>query len=222
MKILDNGIAVIETDSHIGRWIQESGRIDHDLTVQDHILPMFEPDWCVVDVGSDVGSHTVRYAENAARVIAFEPNPEEFTCLVWNCRNLRNVTCLPLALSDRRDLRALLRCDNAGAGHIDPHGTDGSIMCVPLDSLPLERMDFLKIDVEGYEPRVLDGAAKTIHRYRPLILLEMNAGTLARYGADYRTIFDWLMRFGYTWRSFPQDVDLFNTPQYDLLATPKG
>lgn len=220
MKILENGIAIVETDTHIGRWIQESGRIDHDLTVQEHIIPMFKPDWWVLDVGADVGSHTVRYAERAARVIAFEPNRDEFDCLVWNCKHLPNVTCLPLALSSCRDLRELLVCENAGAGYLAPRRT-GSVQCIPLDELPLERCDFIKIDVEGYEPYVLSGAAKTIRRYRPILLLEMNAGALERYGHTYGHVFEELALAGYQWRSFAQDCDLNHTPQYDLLATPK-
>lgn len=221
MKILDNGIAVLEGDSHIGRWVQESGRIDHDLTVEKHILPMFKPEWHVLDVGADVGSHTVRYAERAARVTAFEPNRDEFACLVWNCRHLPNVTCLPLALGNQRDLRSLKTCENAGAGYLDPHEA-GPVMVVTLDSLPWERLDFLKIDVEGYEMFVLGGAYLTIRRYKPIILMEMNAGALDRYGYSYTQVFAWLAHHGYTWRSFAQDVDLNHEPQYDLLATPKA
>lgn len=220
MKILGNDIAVLESDSHISKWIQECGRVDHDRTVELYILPLLKPEWHVLDIGADVGSHTVRYAERAARVLAFEPNPEQFACLVYNCRNLKNVTCLPIALSAVRDYRALMTCENAGAGYLDPLAA-GPVMCMPLDALPLERLDFLKIDVEGYEPKVLIGGQSQIHRFRPVILLEMNAGALARYGADYRTIFAWLDSHGYAWRSFAQDCDLMSEPQYDLLATPK-
>lgn len=220
MKILDNGIAIVETDTHIGRWIQESGRIDHDLTVQDHILPMFKPDWWVIDVGADVGSHTVAYARAAGRVLAFEPNREEFACLVYNCRHSLNVTCFPLALSSCRDMRSLMTCENVGAGYLDPYA-QGPILCMPLDAIPLVRLDFLKIDVEGYEPKVLRGAYETIRQFKPIILMEMNAGALARYDCDYKGVFYDLSYLGYQWRSFAQDCDLMNTPQYDLLATPK-
>lgn len=219
MKILENGLAVLEVDSHISTWVRESGRIDHDLTVQDYIIPMFQPDWHVADVGADIGSHTVRYAERAARVIAFEPNHDQFNCLVWNCRNLPNVTCLPLALGQSTRICKLQKCENAGAGHIGPDGDD--VAMIPMDHLPFVRLDFLKLDVEGYELFVLAGARRLIQTYRPIILMEMNAGCLARYGQTYYEVLEALSSLGYEWRSFPTSCDLMNTPQYDLLATPK-
>lgn len=220
MKILDNGIAIVETDTHIGKWIQESGRIDHDMTVQDYIIPMFQPDWTVLDVGADVGSHTVRYAERARRVIAFEPNPEEFRCLVHNTKHLPNVLCLPVALGLNDEWRKLMRCENEGAGHLHPH-EDGDTWVVRLDDLNFRKLDFIKIDAEGFEWHILGGAKRTIERVRPIILMEMNAGALYRFDRTYRDIFELLASHNYGWRSFPNGCDLVNTEQYDLLATPK-
>lgn len=222
MKILDNGIAIVESDSHIGRWVQESGRLDHDLTVEGHILPLLRSYYWIVDAGADIGSHTIRYAQTATagNVLAFEPNPDEFDCLKHNLRDHGNTTCHRIALSNRTEQVELRLCENAGAGYLD-RNTRGPVHCITLDSFNLPRLDFFKLDIEGYELFALQGARDTIMAHRPKILVEMNAGTLARNGITYNHIFEFLATMGYEWRSFAQDVDLLNEPQYDLLATPK-
>lgn len=220
MKILDSGIAILEHDTHISRWVVESGRLDHDLTVQDYILPMLQPHFTAVDAGADIGSHTIRYAQAVAQVLAFEPNPAEFECLKHNLRDYGNATLYRLGLSDKTEEVSLRTQENAGAGYLD-RTERGSVVCVPLDSFNLPRLDFFKLDVEGYELFALQGATKTISTHLPVILVEMNAGTLARNGVRYSQIFQFLSNMGYVWRSFAQNVDLLTEPQYDLLATPK-
>lgn len=219
---LHNGIAIVEGDTHISRWVVESGRLDHDLTVEGHILPLLKPDFWIVDAGADIGSHTIRYAQAApnGRVLAFEPNREEYECLIHNMKGHTNVFCYRFGLSNCIETPTLRTCDNAGAGYLDRE-VNGNVVCVPLDHLHLPRLDFFKLDVEGYELWALWGAQKTIAAHHPTMLVEMNAGTLARNSVTYSQIFEFLGAMGYEWRSFAQNVDLMNEPQYDLLATPK-
>lgn len=222
MKILDNGIAVIEGDSHISRWQEESGRIDHDLTVEYHILPMLKPHFHCVDAGAFNGDHTVRYAQSVpnGHVFAFEPNPEAYQCLVHNIKSYSNAGAFCYGLSDKLERRKFLIDSNAGGSHL-LKAEDGEVYCVPLDNLGLGHIDFFKLDVEGYELFALKGAEQTIRRCNPIILVEMNAGTLARNGVRYQDIFEFLANLGYQWKPFAQNCDLLNEPQYDLLATPK-
>lgn len=221
MKLTEQGYAVLENDSHISRWQIESGRLDHDLTVQDHILPLLKPDYWIVDAGAFNGDHTLRYAQAVpdGLVLAYEPNPEAFECLLHNTKHCLNVRPFNAALSDRREFCKFLRDTNAGGSHLVRE--DGEALCKPLDEYVIERLDFFKLDVEGYELFALKGAERTIRRCKPTILVEMNAGTLARNGVKYQDIFEFLAGLGYKWESFAQNVDLLNEPQYDLLARPK-
>ena len=73
---------------------------------------------------------------------------------------------------------------------------------VPLDdvfdSLALDRLDFIKVDIEGHEHKFLTGAARTIARFRPILLMELNDHYYERQGLDPTSLFqDWLAGHSY-------------------------
>src|SRR5688572_13750228 len=114
MIILGNGLAVIEGDTHVSHWVQESGRLDHDQNMLPVILPYIRPgDW-VLDVGAFIGDHTIAYldAVREGTVLAFEPNPEAFRCLRWNCKKSINFN---MGLSDKNEILDIKLNPNAGA-----------------------------------------------------------------------------------------------------------
>lgn len=82
---------------------------------------------------------------------------------------------------------------NQGAGHLAPKGHDASessiVELITLDSLGLDRCDLIKMDIEGAEPRAMDGAERLLRHARPIILSELNSGQLTAVsgtsGADY-------------------------------------
>jgi len=103
MIITKEGFAVLEHDTHLSRWIEGSGRIDHNEKVNQNVCKYFNRgDW-VVDAGASLGDHTVPYASKVGpqgRVFAFEPQKESFQCLEYNTKEFPNVTCLNYALGD--------------------------------------------------------------------------------------------------------------------------
>lgn len=222
MTITEEGFAIIENDTHIGRWVRESHRLDHDAAIRDTIVPMLKPDWWIVDGGANIGTHTIPYAQAcpAGWVFAFEPNPQAYECLKHNLKQAPNASAYNCGLSDKDERREFLVDANAGGSYLS-RNREGGAHCIPLDSLNLPKCDFFKLDVEGYELFALKGAEITISCCKPIILVEMNAGTLARNGVGYQDIFEFLSKIGYEWKSFGQNCDLMNEPQYDLLATPK-
>lgn len=144
------------------------------------------PGDCIVDVGAWIGLHTVAFAKRvgpAGRVIAFEPDPENRKYLIEHVRLNAvsdRVSVLPVALGDRT---ALVRfaADGSSQSHIQSGGGDGqrdSIVSVSLDDLlPLNRISILKIDVEGYEEKVLSGASRLLsdpERRPKLICIEVH------------------------------------------------
>lgn len=226
MTLTEQGHAIVEWDTHIGKWVQESGRLDHDAGIGDLIVPLLQSHFYVVDGGANIGTHTIRYAAAvpAGNVYAFEPNPEAFICLKHNLRNYGNTECLHYGLSNTVESPTLLQDQNVGGSHLVRREgmCDGKALCITLDSMQLPRCDFIKLDVEGWELFALQGATETIQKHRPTMLIEMNMGTLARNGVTYQDIFEFLSQMGYEWKPFAQDVDLNHEPQYDLLATPRG
>lgn len=229
MKILPNGIAVLQQDTHISKWVEEHGRLDHDRWLLDLLEPYIKSgDW-VVDAGSFIGDHSIAYARYAGitgRVIAFEPNFHAFKCLEYNVSSLPQVQEINAALSDGEGKVAYLHrgpnCNEGMACIKDPEVISEEMMCVKtlaLDDLYLERLNFLKMDIEGYEHKALIGAKKTICKFKPIILLEINKEALARNGSSFSDIRGYLNGLGYKNYKVlqPNVYDLHIESQFDAL-----
>src|SRR5688500_13427209 len=96
-----------------------------------------------------------------------------------------------MAISDRGGTaRITPHLDNMGASQISEYG-EIEIPCVPLDYLMFDDVTLIKIDVEWHEPFVLRGAAATIQRNKPLILIEDAAGDYGNLLPDYKLLKAW-------------------------------
>lgn len=221
MKIIPNGIAVIEGDTHISKWVEQSGRLDHDQNMLPLLDEFIKEGDTVVDCGAFIGDHTKYYLDRVGKtgmIYAFEPNPEAFACLCHNINSDR-ANLYEAALSDAPSNIGIAKDANAGASHCIPNG---SIVCVPLDNLSglLHRCDFIKMDCEGMEPLALKGAAGILHFHRPTMLIEVNEAALARQGFTPKDITDILDRFGYTYRNIYAEQRM-SGPQYDIICIHK-
>lgn len=132
----------------------------------------------VVDAGANIGNHSIFFSKvcGAGQCHAFEPNSAAIAILKRNIaeNELENVVVHECGLSDREGFLRLESVDVSNLGGARFANSDaGTVPAVTLDSLELERVDFLKIDVEGMGPNVLRGAAATIARDHPAIMIEM-------------------------------------------------
>jgi FkbM family methyltransferase len=170
-----------------------------------------------VDVGANLGALAVplaRSLDEQGVVHAFEPQRLIYYMLCGNVAiaSLENVYCHRLAVSDRPGgpielpVYRLDKIVNIGAYQLEKTedtdfdgvttGDNETVDVVSLDSFGLERLDLLKIDVEGMELKVLEGASRLIADYRPAILFEALKGhqdPLKQYfwQRDYR-LYDYL------------------------------
>lgn len=147
------------------------------------------------DIGANVGNHAVFAALflGPASVIAFEPNPKALRLLRLNIllngvQGIVDLSQAGIALG-RTDSYASMATPerNLGGNRLKPDDPDGVIQIHAGDSiLAGQKINFLKIDVEGMEMAVLDGFAETIGRCRPPIFIEVldeNAGALEQWSA---------------------------------------
>jgi FkbM family methyltransferase len=134
-----------------------------------------------IDVGANIGNHSVVLSKLFASVHAYEPNPDTFDLLSINVRSLGNVTCFPVGLSNRDGTAHMeVNARNIGASRlIEQPELTRSVEVRRLDSYATERVSLMKIDVEGHEWHVIDGARKTILRDCPLILFEQRPSDFA-------------------------------------------
>ena len=216
MKVTNQNIAILEDDTHISHWVEESGRLDHDRYALPIILQHIKPGDTVVDAGAFIGDHTIAYCNavgESGHVHAFEPNIKAYECLEYNCKSAKTYN---LGLSNVAETVYYSEDRNAGAGRIlHDVTTSTQIKTITLDSLQLSALDFLKIDVEGYEGAVLEGAALTIKKYRPKMWIEINVGALDQQGKTAADIESFLSKLDYTYAAFPEIGE-----QYDLLCIP--
>jgi len=191
-------IAVLVDDTHLSRWVEQGGKLDHDNTLVPRILDLIPPGSCVVDAGAFLGDHTAAYATRAGQVFAFEPNPESFECLMQNCGPIHGVHLYCCGLSDGAGHVRFRQDANVGASRIAVDGSISVSTC-RLDDFHL-CPSLVKMDVEGFEVRALMGARETVERCQPVLVLEVNRGCLAGAGTSPEQLFDLLACWGYECR----------------------
>lgn len=225
MKILPNGIAVLEGDQWASRWIEEQGRLDYDPTISKVLEPLLKPgDW-VVDVGAMLGAYThgfLRAVGPTGHVAAYEPNPAAYDCLVHNCPDADAVMC---GLGRKGWYGSLeTNKENPGKCRIDLKPVElGGTFVMSLDEcVENDPLHLLKIDVEGMEPDVIEGGIETIKRCRPIILIEINHAALELNGYTWQDVIDPLTVIGYKPKHLKEGLsfDREKCPEIDVLMMP--
>jgi FkbM family methyltransferase len=194
---------------------------------------LVQPGSVVFDIGANVGAHTLGIARSVGPsgcVVAVEPSDEAFAKLA------RNVRINP-EFEGRVRLRQLLLAENANAaappvlyaswplhptGPVHPkHGgrlvTTRGASVDTLDQLMaregLGRLDLIKLDVDGFEARVLEGGRGTLRRCQPVIVMELAPYVHAEAGGSFADLVDLLRTAGYgvtdasSGRAVPLDVE---------------
>lgn len=221
MKITKQGIAILENDHCICKWVEESGRLDHDQNMLPLVLKHINPGDVVIDAGAFIGDHTIAYAKKVGptgQVFAYEPNKDSFECLVHNMKNKNNVTCIPFGLGSVQKTAGVVNVDgNIGMNHL----IDGMDVWIgTIDLTELKKLNFIKIDVEGYELEILKGATETIKKFKPKTLIEINQMALERMNLKREDIFQFLDEHGYTYANIYPNQSI-NEYQLDILCLPK-
>jgi FkbM family methyltransferase len=151
-----------------------------------------------VDVGANWGLYTYAMSRACAEVVAFEPNPDASTMIRAAC--LSNVRLLDVALSSKegtarlhmrvRDGVELASWGSLLGGRMAGESTVATreVRVMRLDDLGLKGVSFIKIDVEGHELDVLEGARRTIAKSLPACLVEASDETLPAVSAFFSGI----------------------------------
>ncbi len=137
----------------------------------------------VLDVGGNIGNHSLVFSLNAKQVHTFEPIPYVFDVLCKNIdvNNISNIQAHNLALSncDENAKFYVNISGNIGGSSFDKRNDFMEEVTVIkksgdayINTLNLEKIDLLKIDVEGHEFNVLDGLKETIFKFKPIVCLE--------------------------------------------------
>ncbi len=173
-------------DMVIGRSLRLYGEFAGDEV--DSILSFVRPGDHVLDLGANIGVHALALAQTVGptgRVTAVEPQRYCFQLLCANmtANQLTHVDCLRAAVGDVPGTCSVPVLDpttrhNAGATTVSVEApaaqAEESVPLITVDGLQLGRCDLIKIDTEGFEDRVVLGAARTIAAHLPLLYIEVH------------------------------------------------
>lgn len=155
-----------------------------------------------LDVGAHIGLWSRVLARAFARVVAFEPLPALHPHFRLNTDDCPNVQLIPCAVgAECGTLDLVTVADNSGNGYVAPVGVSGvciaTVDAVTIDSLNFHDVDFIKIDVEGWELPVIEGGQRTIRRDHPVMVVEQKPNNAERYGRGRLAAVELLHSWGY-------------------------
>jgi FkbM family methyltransferase len=185
---------------------------------------LIRPGMTVVEVGANMGTHSVDMARACAPgpFYAFEPQPRIFQVLCANLalNDIGNALAYPEGLGEAEGVAVVPFLDYAQRGNfggmaLQPDSTPGiKVRIRALDGFELPTCGLLKVDVEGFEPQVLRGARRTIERCRPAIYIENDRA------AQQQEVISLIAEMGYRlyWHLPPLfDPQNFNGVQEDVF-----
>jgi len=183
---------------------------ERDPNVMRFLRRWVRPGFVACDIGANIGTYTVplaRLVGPSGHVISFEPNRPTYACLRQNIRQnrLANVTLIRAAAGPESGTAGLVvTADNFGEVHLAPPGgvETARVAVTTVDAevarLRLHRVDFIKIDVEGFELAALRGATRTLANNANLVVqTEIVPSHSARYGFEVADLVAFFSAHGY-------------------------
>jgi len=205
----------ISAQDHIFSLVNESGTF-YELEVLTSAQRFVRSGDLVYDIGANIGNHSIWFAGVCGcQVRAFEPNDKAVSLLRLNVEenNLgERITIEPVGVGAAAGRAFVLRSDdtNLGATQLEA-SDDGDLRIVALDDLDNgSKVALIKIDVEGDEINVLQGAMGLLQRDHPVLIIE------ARSHTDYEAVFGLLNELGY------QPAGSFGFTPTHIFCRPRG
>jgi FkbM family methyltransferase len=214
----------------------------------EYLEKSLRPNHVFVDAGANLGEFTIAAAGRVTqgRVISFEPHEVIRGCLERSVamNKFSNVTILPYGLGAKDSEGSLFEIEEYWHGRLMNEGLSTQFVradCRPtarpilirsldelMGTLQLERIDWMKVDVEGAEWAVLKGAAGSLQKFRPRLFLEIDHQNFKAAGYMAKDLLAWLARVGYRAYRFTRSGKLFPLRQvpsdgrsFNLLMFPE-
>jgi len=168
----------------------------------------------IIDVGSNFGFHSLEFADlvgDNGKVFSFEPQRLVYYQLCSNIllNGYDNIYPYNVALGNRNGNVLIENPDyyvdntiNIGNSHLEAYTNthNNSVELKKLDDYNFDNIKIIKIDVQGYEPHVLDGATNTISKNKPYIFIEIEPSQLCIYNFKSEDVFCRLTNLGYNFK----------------------
>jgi FkbM family methyltransferase len=186
MKLVD-GIWLPDQEAHFPQWWSSpnnkefiDGKATYQVRKLRETMGWVKKFRIAIDAGSHCGLWSMHLVKKFQTVHAFEPVPQFRQCFEKNVA-ARNVVLYACALGSVTG-KVKMKIDPADTGgtHIDPTAESGDTVLRRLDEFDLADVDLIKIDAEGYEAHIVEGARDTIKRCHPCIIVEQKQHKLSQ------------------------------------------
>ena len=171
-----------DSDTHFEQWL-ERGKGEYQQKqrsdILNHIKKTGRTNTCV-DVGAHIGLWSKELSQVFKQVYAFEPMPHHRECFEKNIRKY-NVKLFPFALGSFEGL-VKFNVDKENTGNCHIVEGSGDFEQKALDSFKFDKLDYIKIDAEGHEKEVLEGAVDTLEKHKPFVSVEIKDKILEKVG----------------------------------------
>ena len=209
-----------------------SNYIKNNQIWEEHMHNIFKQyvnkDSIVIECGCHIGTHAIPLASLCKTFYGFEPMPNTYNILNKNMKlnNITNSIIFKKGVADKEGIShyCWIPENNPGGSGLNnnPMGKPNwisltnqniEVELTTIDLLQLDKLDFMKIDVEGYETLVINGAINTIQKCKPVIIMEVWKNHFGEFDLNHtKIIFKNLLDLGY-------DVSHIDGP--DFLFVPK-
>ena len=217
---MTNILPIVSKDTHT-YWVEEGDTLYIERLKQGqyqrtnwHFAQTLVDNWSrAIDVGSNNACNAIHYAKRFGSVECFEPTPlaQQLWQNTVRDNQVDNVTLYPVGVGEKSYVTEILTHDrNGGHNHLahydKNHRADPSrssrvrvpVQVETLDSFNFCDVGFVKVDVEGYEKFVLEGAQTLIAQSRPTIQLEIVSSQCRKFGYLAEDMIEWIRSWDYT------------------------
>lgn len=220
--------------------------LDHGIYfgMQDHIdfdreslLGFIKPDSYILDIGANIGDTTLQMAKKLngrGQIFSFEPSPAVFERMKTNVslNSFRNITLFNEGMGDEVGVLNLISHGNnhSGGAFISKDANNAiKVAVTTIDKFVAEhnlsKLDFLKIDTEGFEVFVLKGGVNTFRNLKPEMFIEVSESLLKRAGSSAKELIHILNELNYqcirvdTQENITEDYN-FDEQHFDIYCRP--
>ena len=166
-----------DTDTDFDRWILDG---EYQKKQRDAILNFVNRDGNAIDIGAHVGFWLRDMCKQFKHVYAFEPIEEVRQCLARNV-GAENYSTYSFGLGAKNDsIKVNYNPAETGNTHASKDGNQ-IITIRKLDDMNLPKIDYIKVDTEGFEIEVLKGGEKMIEEYKPFVHVEVKGKVLVKH-----------------------------------------
>jgi FkbM family methyltransferase len=239
-----NSIRLVQREG-INYKLDISDLVDHFIyfgfreDAKEKLYSFIKPGMTVLDIGTNMGVTALHFSQRVGttgKVIGFEPDKINYDKATTNIalNNFKNIVVENIGLGNENTTMKLylVNDENRGMNRILTSTVPYPFIEIPVRVLddfikehPLKKIDLIKIDVEGFEMNILQGATSIIKQYRPILFIELDDNNLKAHGHSAKDLISFVKAFDYEiihseTNKAINDTSSFVNCHYDIICTP--